>query len=83
MQFFISAAVILGLFVVLPLWLFFSLRRRSMGELMYGPQGKRKSRSGIGNALQELNRLIAQPSIEYRIEAEDPDKLVEDEKGGE
>ncbi len=82
MQFVISAAVVLGL-VVLPLWILFSLRRMSMSELMYGPQGKRKSRGGIGNALQELNRLLTQPSIEHRIEAEDPDKLSEDEKGGE
>ncbi len=83
MQFFISTAVVLGLFVVLPLWIVFSLRRMSIGELMYGPQGNRKSRGGIGNALQELNRMLTKPSIEHRIEAEDHDKLTEDEKSGE
>ncbi|HEY2828227.1 MAG TPA: hypothetical protein VGJ04_11570 [Pirellulales bacterium] len=83
MQIVISAVVVLGVFVVAPIWFVFSLRRMSLGDFMYGPQGKRKSTAAMGSALRELDRLVARPSIEYRIEAEDPDKLVEDEKGGE
>jgi hypothetical protein len=82
MQVVFAGLVVLGMIIVLPLWIWRSLRGKSMGELMYGPQGKRKSTAAISSALQELDRLLARPSIEYRIEAEDPDKLVEDEKGG-
>ncbi|HZZ29429.1 MAG TPA: hypothetical protein VFE46_15635 [Pirellulales bacterium] len=82
MQLIFSAAVVLLMFVGLPVWLLVSLRKRSMGEIMFGDQNHRQARSGLSNALQELGRLVAKPSIEYRIEAEDPDKLVEDEKGG-
>jgi hypothetical protein len=83
MQIVVAAFIVLALFVGLPIWICLSLRRMSLGQLMYGPEGKRKSTGAMGNALQELNRLLTKPSIEYRIEAEDPDKLAEDEKGGE
>jgi hypothetical protein len=83
MQLVISAVVVLGMFVALPLWLAISLRHHTFGELMYGKPGERKSTSGVGNALMELDRLLTRPSVEYRVEAEDQDKLSEDEKGGE
>jgi hypothetical protein len=82
MQVVIAAVIVLALFVGLPLWLWLSLRRMSFGEMMYGPSGKRKSTAAMASALQEFDRLVARPSIEYRIEAEDPDKLIEDEKAG-
>ena len=74
--------IVLALFVGVPVWLFLSLRKMSLGEFMYGPSGKRKSTGAMGNALQELNRLLTKPSIEYKVEAEFEDKLTEDEKGG-
>ncbi len=83
MQVVIAAFIVLAVFVGLPIWMWLSLRRMSFGEMMYGPSGKRRSSAAIGSALQELDRLVARPSIEYRIEAEDPDKLIEDEKAGE
>jgi hypothetical protein len=82
MQTVFAAAVVIGIFVALPLWMVFSLRRKSMGEVMFGERGKRTSRSGLGNALLELDRLVTRPSVEYRVEAEDEDHLVQDEKGG-
>jgi hypothetical protein len=82
MQIIIFAAVALTLFVGAPVWIWLSLRRMSLGQFMYGPQDKRKSTGTMGNALQELNRLLTKPSIEYKIEAEYPDKLMENEKGG-
>lgn len=82
MQVVFAGLVVVGMFIVAPVWIWRSLRGKSLGEFMYGPQGKRKSTAAIGSALQELDRLLARPSIEHRIEAEDPDKLVEDEKGG-
>jgi hypothetical protein len=78
----VAAAIVLIVFVGFPLWMCLSLRRMSFGELMYGPKGKRKSTAAVGSALKELDRLVARPSIEYRIEAEDPDKLLQDEKAG-
>ncbi len=54
-----------------------------MGEIMFGGRGERTSRGGMGNAMQELDRLLARPSMEYRVEAEDEDRLVQDEKAGE
>jgi hypothetical protein len=74
--------LVVGVFVGVPIWFFLSLRRKTFGELMYGPSGKRKSTGAVGRALQGLNRLIAKPSIEYKIEAEYEDKLNEDEKAG-
>ena len=36
----------------------------------------------VGNAIQELDRLVARPSIESKIQAENPVKRIEDESGG-
>src|SRR5436190_21507915 len=83
MQIVISAVVVLMLFVGGPLWLLFSLRSKSFGELVYGKSGQRRPSSFVGNAMQELDRLMARPSIEYRIEAENRSHLLEDERGGE
>jgi hypothetical protein len=83
MQIIFPAVAVLLLFVGLPLWMVLSLRRKSMGEIMFGGRGERTSRGGVGNALQELDRLLARPSMEYRVEAEDTERLTQDENGGE
>jgi hypothetical protein len=39
--------------------------------------------AGAGAALQELDRLVARPSVEHQIEAEQPVLKREDDNGGE
>lgn len=39
--------------------------------------------AGIGAAMQELDRLVARPSVEHQIEAERPILKREDDTGGE
>ena len=73
----ILIAVNLLIFVGLPLWFLL------FPSQLYAWKHQSKGGSGIGNALQELDRLLTRPSIEYRVEAEDPDKLSQDDKGGE
>ena len=72
----ILIAVNLFIFVGLPLWFLL------FPSQLYAWKHQNKASSGVGNALQELDRLLTQPSIEYRIETEDPDKLSQDEQGG-
>jgi hypothetical protein len=43
---------------------------------------RERSRVAIGNALQELDRLVARPAVEFTVEAERPILKREDEKGG-
>ena len=43
---------------------------------------RERSRVAIGNALQELDRLVARPAIEFTVEAERPILKREDEKDG-
>lgn len=44
--------------------------------------GRRASGGSVGNALQELDRIVARPSIECTIEAETPILKREDDQGG-
>ena len=41
-----------------------------------------RSRVAIGNALQELDRLVSRPAAEFTVEAERPILKREDDKGG-
>jgi hypothetical protein len=45
-------------------------------------QPPKSSGGGIGNALQELDRLVTRPAIEYTIEAETPILKRDDDQGG-
>jgi hypothetical protein len=47
------------------------------------PHHKGKAGAAIGSALQELDRLVARPSIEYRIETEHTVQKTDDDQGGE
>jgi hypothetical protein len=76
MQIAILIAVNLLIFVGLPLWFLL------FPSQLYAWKHQSKVTSSIGNALQELDRLLTRPSIEYRIEAEDSDKLSQDDQGG-
>jgi hypothetical protein len=44
---------------------------------------KSKTSAGVGNALQELDRLLARPSIEYRQEIEHTTQPCDDDQAGE
>jgi len=50
------------------------------------PPSQRPPRTGVtagfGAALQELDRLVARPSVEHTVEAEKPILKNEDDKGG-
>jgi hypothetical protein len=43
---------------------------------------KGKATAAVGNALQDLDRLMARPSIEYRIEAENYVQKADDDQAG-
>ena len=66
--------------VILPVWAVIDIRRHSGQK----PAAERRTRggSGIGNALQELDRLVTRPAIEYTVEAETPILKREDDCGG-
>jgi hypothetical protein len=83
MQIAISVVIMLVLFVGIPLCLVCSLRRRSLGEFMYGRRGERRSMSAIGSSLLELDRLLSRPAVEYRVKMDDQAQAVKDEHGGE
>jgi len=78
--FWISLAVIT--MIILPVFAFISIcselrnKRRRKNTATRGG-------TGIGNALQELDRLVTRPAIEYTVEAETPILKREDDRGGE
>jgi hypothetical protein len=67
--------------VVLPAFMVASVRQR-LREKKRGDQGRRPGGVAVGNALQELDRLVARPSVEYTIEAERPILRRDDDRGG-
>jgi hypothetical protein len=75
--FWLTMAVVV--FIVLPLSIILSIRQHIRGKKLGGEKGTR-SGAGIGNALQELDRLVARPAIEYTIEAETPILKREDDR---
>jgi hypothetical protein len=55
---------------------------------MYHKQSRRSYEKGrasaaVGNALQDLDRLVTRPSVEYRIEAENYVQKADNDQGGE
>jgi hypothetical protein len=54
-------------------------------ELRHGRKRPRKGSGGtpIGSALVELDRLVARPSVEHIVEAENQALRREDDQGGE
>lgn len=79
--FWVCAAVLV--LIVLPIAMVVSawrhLRAVKRGDV--NPKRER-SRAAIGNALQELDRLVARPAVEFKVEAERPIVRREDDKGG-
>jgi len=66
--------------VVLPIWMVISVRQH-LGE-REGDESRRPGGVAVGNALQELDRLVARPSVEYTIEAEKFMLKRDDDRGG-
>lgn len=70
-------------FIVAPIaliWAFVDGMRRKSSER---PGGGGGISNIVGGAMQELDRLLARPSIEHTIEAEKPIRKREDDAGGE
>jgi hypothetical protein len=71
----IVVCVILPICMVIGAWQ--HLRNGSRRESRRRPGGVT-----MGSALQELDRIVARPSIEYTIEAETPILKRENDQGG-
>ena len=76
LQFVFLVAVLIFMLVAIPASMVSHLRRpRSQ-------RNKHRAGSAVGNALQDLDKLVARPSIEYQIEAEHFVQRADDEKAG-
>lgn len=67
--------------IVVPICMAISVRQH-LREKKRGDGSGHPGRVAVGNALQELDRLISRPSVEYTIEAETPLLKHEDDRGG-
>jgi hypothetical protein len=76
--FWIAMAIVVC--IILPICMVIGAQQHLRG----GNRQKDRNRAGgaVGNALQELDRIVARPSIEYTIEAEMPILKREDDRGG-
>ena len=73
----LALAVLLAL-AATPVWMALSLWQHFRDK----DRNAKPGGGSLGNALQELDRLVARPSLEHKIEAEHQIKAV-DEEGGE
>jgi hypothetical protein len=67
--------------VVLPICMVNNVRQH-LREKNRGDGSRRPGGLAVGNALQELDRLVARPSVEYTIEAEKFMLKRDDDRGG-
>jgi hypothetical protein len=71
-----------ALFIGLPVAMVWSIVQH-----IRTPPSRRPPRSGVtaglGAAMQELDRLVARPSVEHTVESERPILKREDDDGGE
>ncbi len=74
--------IVMAVFVVaLPIFMAISVRQH-LREKYRGDGSRRPGGLPVGNALQELDRLVARPSVEYTIEAEKSILKRDDDRGG-
>lgn len=66
--------------VILPICMVIGTAQHLRGGRRQGR--RRASGATVGNALQELDRIVARPSIEYTIAAETPILKRDDDQGG-
>jgi hypothetical protein len=67
--------------IIVPILMVISMRQH-LRDKTRGDGSHRQGGIALGNALQELDRLVARPSVEYTIEAERPVLKREDDQGG-
>jgi hypothetical protein len=67
--------------IIVPIFMVMSMRQH-LREKNHSNGRRRPGGVVVGNALQELDRLVARPSVEYTIEAERPLLKREDGRGG-
>jgi hypothetical protein len=79
--FFIALALLT--MVVRPTWAIIDIRRQLREKHRGNKNATSRGGAGIGNAFQELDRLVTRPAIEYTVEAETPILKREDDRGGE
>jgi hypothetical protein len=75
----IAAVIFLIGFPVVMIWSFVDFFRRKGSER----RGGGGVSSFVGAGLEEIDRLLARPSVEHKIEAENQVQKREDDKGGE
>ena len=73
----VAAIVMLVMFVAVVYWLVSFLRHP------YGSMHRGKGTGAAGGVFQELDRLLARPSVEHKIEAEQKIQKRDDDIGGE
>lgn len=67
-------------FIILPIVMLFAMR-----DHLRGKESDRRGgsvTSGVGAAMQEIDRLLTRPSVQHTIEAETPVLKREDDAGG-
>jgi hypothetical protein len=73
----VLVAAIIVIFVGMPAFLVWSMVDHAKNA------HRRERRGGGGNAMIELDRLVARPSVEHVVEAENKIAAREDDQGGE
>ena len=68
-------------FVLLPTVMLWIIRDHLRGK--GSDRGGGSVTSGVGAAMQEIDRLLTRPSVEHTIEAQTPILKREDDAGGE
>ena len=71
-----AGIVIIGMPVVI-VWSIVDYLRKKPSKRRRG-----SGSTGLGAAFQELDRLVARPSVEHTVEAEQPIVKNEDDRGG-
>lgn len=72
----IALTTVACLLIGFPIWMIWCLRE------LYGGKSRTRSTIAMGSALQELDRLIARPSIVHKIEVESEVVAPNDDHGG-
>lgn len=74
-----AALVLIGVPIAMVASAWQHLRAKQRGG---ASEQQSRSRVAVGNALQELDRLVARPAIEFTVDAERPILKREDDTGG-
>jgi hypothetical protein len=77
----VAVIVVVAILIGMPAALIWSM----VDHMKHGRGSKRRSSgaAAVGNALLELDRLVARPSVEHVVKAETAPLRREDDQGGE